>query len=120
VVNGGRVSNQTTIGLSADGTNSVSNANGVNGNISGAGTGGVIGNRRSAAAGNGGVASLAANGGTITIGNVNSGGNSGNTVARRLTGRTSTGWSDAYLVQHPTAIEMERVSWLAPSHSGHA
>jgi hypothetical protein len=34
----------------------------------------------SAAAGNGGVAVSEANGGTISVGDVNSGGNSGNTI----------------------------------------
>ena len=80
-VNGGRVSNQTTIGLSADGGISVSNANGGNGNIAVAGAGGVIGNEGNAAAGNGGVAVAEANGGMIDLDDVNSGNNRGNTIA---------------------------------------
>jgi hypothetical protein len=79
-VNGGRVSNQTTIDISADGGTAVSNANGGDGNSAVAGNGGVIGDSGDAAAGNGGIAVSEANGGTVTIGDVNSGDNVGNTI----------------------------------------
>src|SRR5215216_196926 len=79
-VNGGSVSNATTIDLSADGGIAVSNANGGDNNIAVGGNGGIIGNGGDAAAGNGGVAVAEANGGSVTIGDINSGGNVGNTV----------------------------------------
>jgi hypothetical protein len=79
-VDGGTVTNETTIDISADGGTAVANADGGDGNIAVGGTGGIIGDGGDAAAGNGGVASSEANGGTITVGDVNSGGNSGNTV----------------------------------------
>jgi hypothetical protein len=79
-VNGGRVSNQTTLDLSADGGFAVSNANGGDNNVAVAGSGGIIGNGGDAAAGNGGVAVAEANGGAVTVGDINSGGNRGNTI----------------------------------------
>jgi hypothetical protein len=70
-VDGGTVTNETTIDISADGGTAVSSADGGNGNAA-AGD--------NAAAGNGGTAVSEANGGTISIGDVNSGGNQGNTI----------------------------------------
>ena len=80
VVDGGTVSNETTIDVSADGGTAVSNANGGDGNIAVAGNGGDFGDGGNAAAGNGGVAVSEANGGDIAIGDIDSGGNSGNTI----------------------------------------
>ena len=79
-VNGGTVSNSTTIDLSADGGIAVSNADGGDNNVAVGGSGGIIGSGGDAAAGNGGVAVSEANGGTVTVGDINSGGNSGNTI----------------------------------------
>ena len=79
-INGGTVRNETNIAISADGGTAVSNANGGDDNIAVGGNGGVIGNGGNAAAGNGGVAVAEANGGAVTIGNINSGGNRGNTI----------------------------------------
>src|SRR3954471_11055666 len=79
-VNGGTVSNETTIDLSANGGTAVFSADGGDGNVAVGGSGGIIGDGGDAAAGNGGVASAAANGGTIALGDVNSGGNQGNTI----------------------------------------
>ena len=79
-VSGGTVTNETTIDISADGGTAVSNANGGDGNIAVAGNGGIVGDGGDAAAGNGGVAVSEANGGAIAIGDVNSGGNRGNTI----------------------------------------
>src|SRR5687768_3910074 len=62
-VNGGRVSNQTTIDLSADGGYAVSTADGGDGNAAAGGPGGVNGNGGDAAADTGGVAVATANGG---------------------------------------------------------
>ena len=79
-INGGTVRNTTTIAISADGGTAVSNANGGDGNIAVGGSGGIIGDGGDAAAGNGGVAVAEANGGTVTVGDINSGGNRGNTI----------------------------------------
>ncbi len=73
-IDGGTVSNATTIAISADGGTAVSSANGGNGNAAAGGAGG------NAAAGNGGTAVSEANGGTVTVGDINSGGNRGNTI----------------------------------------
>ena len=75
LVNGGTVSNSTTIAISADGGTAVSTANGGDGNLAVA-----VGNGGAALAGNGGTANAQANGGTITLGDINSGGNQGNTI----------------------------------------
>ncbi len=79
-VDGGTVTNETTIDISADGGTAVANANGGDDNIAVGGTGGDFGDGGNAAAGNGGVAVSEANGGTVTVGNINSGGNSGNVI----------------------------------------
>ncbi len=75
LVAGGTVRNETTLTLSADGGTALASADGGNGNIAVAGANGA------AAAGNGGVANAEANGGAITIGDINSGNNRGNTIA---------------------------------------
>src|SRR5688572_7709532 len=80
-VNGGRVSNETTLDLSADGGEAVSTANGGNGNAAAGGAGGANGNGGNAAAGNGGFAVAEANGGMIDLDDINSGYNSGNSIA---------------------------------------
>jgi len=64
-VNGGRVANETTLDLSADGGVAVSSADGGNGNAAAGGPGGLFGTGGDAAAGNAGVAVAAANGGMI-------------------------------------------------------
>src|SRR5829696_3078959 len=80
-VNGGQVSNRTTLDLSADGGTATANANGGNNNTATGGAGGAFGNGGNAAAGNAGTATAQANGGTVTVGAINSGGNSGNQIA---------------------------------------
>ena len=80
VVDGGTVSNETTVRLSADGGTAVASANGGDDNIAVGGSGGLLGNGGNASAGNGGVAVADANGGAVTVGNINSGGNQGNTI----------------------------------------
>src|SRR5215211_3606807 len=79
-VDGGNVSNETTVRLSADGGVAVANANGGDGNIAVGGVGGLLGNGGAASAGLGGVAVVQANGGAITVGDINSGNNRGNTI----------------------------------------
>ena len=80
VVDGGTVSNETTIDVSADGGTATANANGGDGNTATGGNGGTNGDGGDAAAGNGGVAAADASGGSVSIGNINSGGNEGNTI----------------------------------------
>jgi hypothetical protein len=79
-IDGGTVSNATTIAISADGGTAVSSADGGDGNAAAGGAGGALGSGGDAAAGTGGTAVSEANGGSVTIGDVNSGGNSGNTI----------------------------------------
>ena len=74
VVDGGNVSNTTDITISADGGTAVATADGGDGNVA------VSGNNGDAAAGNGGVANAEANGGSISLGDINSGDNEGNTI----------------------------------------
>jgi hypothetical protein len=77
---GGDVLNETVIDLNADGGTSIADASGGFGNE--AITGGRnVDDLDIASAGNGGVASAAANGGAISTGNINSGGNVGNAIS---------------------------------------
>jgi hypothetical protein len=79
-ISGGTVSNETTIRVSADGGTADADANGGDDNTAVGGNGGQNGDGGDAAAGNGGIAVADASGGAVTIGDVNSGYNSGNTV----------------------------------------
>ena len=77
---GGDVLNQTVIDLNANGGTAIADASGGWGNEA------VTGGRNVddvdiASAGNGGVATAAANGGAISTGNINSGGNVGNAIS---------------------------------------
>jgi hypothetical protein len=77
---GGDVFNETVIDLNANGGTAISDASGGWGNEA------VTGGRNVddvdiASAGNGGVANAAANGGAISTGNINSGGNVGNAIS---------------------------------------
>ena len=77
---GGDVLNETVIDLNANGGTAISDASGGWGNE--AVTGGRnVDNVDIASAGNGGVANAAANGGAISTGNINSGGNVGNAIS---------------------------------------
>jgi len=107
VIDGGTVTSETVIDISADGGTAISDASGGDENFAFAnaggegagddedeGRGGVLGLRDellgggddagaagdTAAAGNGGTADASANGGAVAIGDINSGGNSGNTI----------------------------------------
>src|SRR5215212_9754092 len=103
-INGGTVRNRTTLAISADGGTAVSSANGGNGNAAAGGPGGANGNGGDAAAGNGGVAVASANGGAVTIGDINSGGNVGNTI---VVGNTSGNVAvDGGTVTNETTIDI--------------
>jgi hypothetical protein len=81
---GGDVFNETVIDLNANGGTAIADASGGFNNEALTGGGG-FGDATSvtdiASAGNGGVATAAANGGAISTGNINSGGNAGNAIA---------------------------------------
>jgi hypothetical protein len=85
-IDGGTVTNETTIDISADGGTAVANAEGGNNNTATGGAGGeggdvgTGGDGGDASAGNGGTAVAEANGGSITVGDINSGDNEGNTI----------------------------------------
>ncbi|MGH2615269.1 MAG: hypothetical protein ACRDJC_08525, partial [Thermomicrobiales bacterium] len=79
-IDGGTVTNETTVDISADGGTAVANADGGNNNTATGGNGGEGGEGGDAAAGNGGFAEAQANGGSISVGDINSGGNEGNTI----------------------------------------
>ena len=80
-ISGGSVSNATTITLNADGGTAISDASGGDDNVAFDVDGdGDLDADDIAAAGNGGTAESDANGGAISVGNVNSGGNTGNVI----------------------------------------
>lgn len=77
---GGDVSNDTSIFISADAGTAISDASAGSNNLATTSGGGAEGALKVASAGNGGVATSAANGGAISTGNINSGGNVGNAI----------------------------------------
>jgi hypothetical protein len=77
---GGDILNETVIDLNADGGTAISDASGGFGNEAFT-SGRNVDDVDIASAGNGGVASAAANGGAISTGNINSGGNVGNAIS---------------------------------------
>jgi hypothetical protein len=80
-ISGGSVSNATTITLNADGGTAISDASGGDDNVAFDVDGdGDLDADDIAAAGNGGTAESAANGGAISVGNVNSGGHTGTVI----------------------------------------
>lgn len=77
-ISGGSVSNSTNISIDANGGTAIGDASGGDDNI--AFTGGDDLFDETAAAGNGGTAESSANGGAVSVGDVNSGMNSGNSI----------------------------------------
>jgi len=78
---GGDVLNETVIDLNANAGTAISDASAGSNNAALTSGGGVDGSVDIASAGNGGVATSAANGGAISIGDINSGGNVGNAIS---------------------------------------
>ncbi len=74
VVNGGTARTETTVTLSAKGGTATANANGGDDNL-------AVGLLGTAAAGTGSSAKSQANGGSIAVGDITSGGNTGNVIA---------------------------------------
>ena len=79
-INGGDISNDTSIWISADAGTAISDASAGSNNLATTNGGGAAGSINTASAGNGGVATAAANGGAVSTGNINSGGNVGNAL----------------------------------------
>jgi hypothetical protein len=77
VITGGTISNTTDINISASAGSATSDASGGSNNIGSTGGGGGI---STANVGGGGAANAAANGGAISLGDVNSGANVGNSI----------------------------------------
>jgi hypothetical protein len=78
---GGDVFNETVIDLNANAGTAISDASAGSNNLAATGGGNGLDSVDIASAGNGGVASAAANGGAISTGNINSGGNVGNAIS---------------------------------------
>ncbi|HEU5430732.1 MAG TPA: hypothetical protein VFU81_03665 [Thermomicrobiales bacterium] len=80
-ITGGTVTNNTSIGISANGGTAIADASGGDNNIAVGGHAGNGGVSSVSSAGNGGVANAQSNGGAISLGNINSGGNVGNAIS---------------------------------------
>lgn len=84
VISGGEVFNSTSIDINANAGTAISDASAGSYNLAttgGGGNGDATSVLDVASAGNGGVATAAANGGAISTGNINSGGNVGNAIS---------------------------------------
>jgi hypothetical protein len=82
VISGGEIFNETVIDINADAGTAISDASAGSNNMAttGGGNGGDGEVFNTASAGNGGVATASANGGAISLGDINSGGNVGNAI----------------------------------------
>ena len=80
-VNGGTITNVTNISATADGGTAIADASGGNNNVAIGGGSAGNGGASVAGAGNGGGANAAANGGAVSLGDINSGSNVGNSIA---------------------------------------
>ena len=78
---GGDVLNETVIDLNANAGTAISDASAGSNNAATTGGGNGLDALDIASAGNGGVATAAANGGAISVGDINSGGNAGNAIS---------------------------------------
>jgi hypothetical protein len=83
MITGGTITNETVIDISANAGTSISDASGGNNNLAttGGGNDGGEGGTDIASSGNGGVATSAADGGAVSIQDINSGGNVGNAIS---------------------------------------
>jgi hypothetical protein len=83
MITGGTITNETVIDISANAGTSISDASGGNNNLAttGGGNNGGEGGTDIASSGNGGVATSSADGGAVSIQDINSGGNVGNAIA---------------------------------------
>jgi hypothetical protein len=83
MITGGTITNETVIDISANAGTSISDASGGNNNLAltGGGNNGGEGGTDIASSGNGGVATSSADGGAVSIQDINSGGNAGNAIS---------------------------------------
>src|SRR5688500_2528824 len=83
MITGGTITNETVIDISANAGTSISDASGGNNNLAttGGGNNGGEGGTDIASSGNGGVATSSADGGAVSIQDINSGGNVGNAIS---------------------------------------
>jgi hypothetical protein len=83
MITGGTITNETVIDISANAGTSISDASGGNNNLAltGGGNDGGEGGTDIASSGNGGVATSSADGGAVSIQDINSGGNVGNAIS---------------------------------------
>ena len=83
MITGGTITNETVIDITANAGTSISDASGGNNNLAttGGGNDGGEGGTDIASSGNGGVANSSANGGAVSIQDINSGGNAGNAIS---------------------------------------
>src|SRR5215207_1334876 len=83
MITGGTITNETVIDISANAGTSISDASGGNNNLAttGGGNNGGDGGTDIASSGNGGVATSSADGGAVSIQDINSGGNAGNAIS---------------------------------------
>ena len=83
MITGGTITNETVIDISANAGTSISDASGGNNNLAttGGGNNGGDGGTDIASSGNGGVATSSADGGAVSIQDINSGGNVGNAIS---------------------------------------
>ena len=81
MITGGTITNETIIDITADAGTSISDASGGNNNLASPGGGSGEGGGDIASAGNGGVATSSADGGAVSIQDINSGGNVGNAIS---------------------------------------
>ena len=81
MITGGTITNETVIDVSANAGTSISDASGGSNNLATTRGGGGSEGSVVVSAGNGGVANSAANGGAVSIQDINSGGNVGNAIA---------------------------------------
>jgi hypothetical protein len=83
MITGGTITNETVIDISANAGTSISDASGGNNNLAttGGGNNGGAGGTDIVSTGNGGVATSSADGGAVSIQDINSGGNAGNAIS---------------------------------------
>src|SRR5215211_7265110 len=83
MITGGTITNETVIDISANAGTSISDASGGNNNLAltGGGNNGGAGGTDIVSTGNGGVATSSADGGAVSVQDINSGGNAGNAIS---------------------------------------
>lgn len=110
VIHGGVSSNATSINPEANGGVAIANAAGGDDNL-------AVGILGSASAGNGGTANASANGGAITLGDVNSGGNVGNVIQSGGPGSGGSAALNGGVSSNSTSVNPEANGGLAAANA---